>query len=75
MLLRLFPRCADRVSPREGGAIMRRGYFTDGYAAAFFASGIPVIGAALVGFFFVRGRKEDLMPQWGAEETAAAQAH
>ena len=36
--------------------------FTDGYSAAFFASGIIMVFAAAIGFFFIRGKKDDLMP-------------
>ena len=36
--------------------------FTDGYSAAFFASAIIMVVAAAVGFFFIRGKKEALMP-------------
>ena len=37
--------------------------FTDGYSSVFIASAITMVGAALIAIFFIRGRKEDLLPQ------------
>lgn len=49
--------------------------FTDGYVAAFFASGVALLGAAAIGFALVRGKKDDLMPQWAGDDASVASAH
>lgn len=36
--------------------------FTDGYSAAFLASGIAMVAAALIAFFMIRGPRHELMP-------------
>lgn len=41
--------------------------FTDGYRATFLAAGLAMVAAALVGYFLIRGRKEELMPSWDSE--------
>jgi EmrB/QacA subfamily drug resistance transporter len=45
--------------------------FTDGYSAAFLASGIAMVIASLLAIFLIRGKKEDLMPSWDDEDAAA----
>ncbi|WNV83593.1 MFS transporter [Umezawaea sp. Da 62-37] len=59
------------------GAATRRGAvdvdaFTEGYRATFLAAGVAMVAAALVGYFLVRGRKEDLLPAWEDEDGADA---
>ncbi|MBB5642857.1 hypothetical protein [Cryobacterium roopkundense] len=49
--------------------------FTNGYSAAFFASGIAMVVASVIGTVFIRGRKEDLMPQWEPDEAVPAFTH
>lgn len=48
--------------------------FTEGYSAAFLASGIAMVVAAVIGFAFIRGTKDELMPQWDGDD-AEAYAH
>lgn len=45
--------------------------FTDGYAAVFTASGIAMVAASLLAIFLIKGKHEDLIPQYHNEDTAA----
>ena len=49
--------------------------FTDGYVAAFFASGILMVVAAIIGFVFIRGTKDELMPSRDADAPVVVAAH
>ncbi|POH71239.1 MFS transporter [Cryobacterium zongtaii] len=45
--------------------------FTDGYSAAFLGSGIAMVIAAVLAIVLIRGTKDELMPQWEAEDAAS----
>lgn len=47
--------------------------FTDGYSAAFLASGIAMVAAAVISLVMIRGTKDELMPVW--DEESAAPVH
>ncbi|WP_072802598.1 MFS transporter [Rhodococcoides yunnanense] len=49
--------------------------FTDGYSAAFIASGIVMLLAAVVSFTLIRGTREDLMPSWESDGSETLQTH
>lgn len=42
---------------------------TNGYSAAFLASGAVMVAASLLAIFLIRGKKDELMPQWDREES------
>ncbi|HEY5221862.1 MAG TPA: MFS transporter [Microbacteriaceae bacterium] len=49
--------------------------FTTGYRATFLAAGIAMIAAALVGYFLIRGRKEDLLPALDESDSQGSRTH
>lgn len=49
--------------------------FTDGYKAVFLAAAITMVAASVIGFSFIRGKKEDLNPAWDEAEPEAAILH
>ncbi|MER5324120.1 MFS transporter [Streptosporangium roseum] len=65
---------AGTVGAALKGGADQAAAFTDGYSAAFFASGIAMVAASLIAVFLIRGEKDELMPQWD-DEDAVAYAH
>ncbi|MGO4145642.1 MFS transporter [Paenarthrobacter sp. YAF11_1] len=69
---------AKAVEGSTSAGVSQANAFTDGFSAAFLASGIAMIAASLLAILMIRGKKDDLMPQWDYDEetsTAKSEMH